>query len=68
MRNGRQIKAGRPKPTAHGHPSTVADFCNKIGHLLTQVAPQRMTRLFDHLVRAGEQRVGHRKTECLCSP
>jgi hypothetical protein len=30
-RNGRQIKAGRPKPNADGHLSAMADFCNKIG-------------------------------------
>src|SRR4029453_18697661 len=27
----------------------------EVNHLLTQFAPQRMTRLFNHLVRAGKQ-------------
>jgi hypothetical protein len=31
QRKDRQIKAGRPKPNADGHPSAAADFCNKIG-------------------------------------
>jgi hypothetical protein len=44
-RNGRQIKAGRPKPNADGHPSAMADFCNKIGQERTR-APQQIAQLF----------------------
>jgi hypothetical protein len=31
QREGRQLKAGRPKLIAGGHQSPAADFCNKIG-------------------------------------